>query len=242
MTEQSARSRAVVALGKKLVAEFELGDSVDTLGRWMAHYVAQLIQEAEVTTGDDQVAKQAQLRDAILTLWAHRAELPSGTRPFGEAEPIFRALESLDPDSETPRYFSLSRAPSSESSESEETRKWIELARGLDYASKILIDHCLISAAGSALDKSQEWVKLASEVGIDDSFEFRVIRMISNRRDPMRVGDLNAHQRNVLSDRLEKLEGFLSLASILADDIKARLKALQPDDADEKSLLDPRAS
>lgn len=240
MTEQSARSRAVVTLGKELVAELELGDSVDTLGRWMAHYLAELIQEAEVATGDNRIAKQALLRDSILALWAHRFELPSGTRPFGEFEPILRALASLDPESETSRYFSASRAPSSENSESEETRQWIELARGLDYASKILIDHCLISAAGSALDQSQEWIKLANKAGIDDSFEFRVIRFISNQRDLMEKTDLNAHQRSILSDRHEKLEGFLSLASILTADIKVRLTALQSDDADEKPLSNHR--
>lgn len=229
-------------MGKKLVAELERGDSVDTLGRWMAHYVAELILEADVATGDDRLAAQVQLRDSILALWAHRFEMPSGTRPFGEFEPILRALASLDPESETSRYFSPSRAPSSESSESEETRQWIELARGLDYASKILIDHCLISAAGSALDKSQEWINLANEAGIDDSFEFRVIRIIGNQRDLMKETDLNAHQRSILSDRHKKLEGFLSLASILVDDIKARLKALQPDDVDEKPLSDHQES
>ena len=240
--EQSARSRAVVALGKKLVAELELGNSVDTLGRWMAHYLAELIQEAEVATGDDRLAAQAQLRDSILALWAHRFELPSGMRPFGEFEPILSALASLDPESESSRYFSPSRAPSSECSESEETRQWIELGKGLDYASKILIDHCLISAAGSALDKSQEWFKLAIEAGIDDSFEFRVIRLVSNQRDLMKETDLNAHQRSILSDRHKKLEGFLSLASILVDDIKARLTAFPPDDIDEKPLSDRRES
>lgn len=242
MTEQSARSRAVVALGKELVAELELGDSVDMLGRWMAHYLAELIQESEVATGDDRLAKQVQLRDSILALWAHRFELPSGTRPFGEFEPILRALASLDPESETSRYFSSFSALGSENSESEETREWIELARGLDYASKILIDHCLISAAGSALDKSQKWVKLVNKAGIDDSFEFPVIRFISNQRDLMEETDLNAHQRSILSDRHKKLEGFLSLASILTDDIKARLTALQSDDADEKPLSNHRGA
>ena len=226
MTEQSARSRAIIALGKRLVAELELVDSVDTLGRWMAHYLAELIQEAEVTTGDDRLTAQAQLRDSILALWAHRFELPSGTRPFGEFEPILRALASLDPESETPRYFSPSRVPGSESNESEETRQWIELARGLDYASKILIDHCLISAAGSALDKSQEWIKLAYEAGIDDSFEFRVIRIISNQHDLMKETDLNEHHRSVLTDRKKKLEVFLSVASLLANDINAKLNNL----------------
>ena len=35
------RSDSVLALGKKLVDELGLDQSVDTLGRWMAHYIAE---------------------------------------------------------------------------------------------------------------------------------------------------------------------------------------------------------
>lgn len=240
--EQSARSEAAVALGKKLVAELSLGDSVDTLGRWMAHYVAELVQEAEAATGDDRSAKQAQLRDAILALWAHRFELPRGNRPFGEFEPILRALASLDPESKFSRYFSPSRAPGNESGESDETRQWIELASALDHASKILIDYCLTLAADSALDKSKDWVKLAKEAGIDDSFEFQVVRFIKDQSDLMKEMDPNLHQRRVLTDRRKKLEAFLSIASVLTNDINARLDSLPPvvDDSTEMPLSDGR--
>lgn len=198
----------------------------------MAHYIAELIQETEAAVGDDRLKKQSQLRDAILEIWTHRFELPSGMRPFGEFEPILRALASLDPESEYPRYFSPSRAPSSESNESEETLKWIELAKRIDYTSKTLIDHCLISAADAALDKSKEWVKLAKEAGVGDSFEFLAIRFMSHQRDLMNKIDLNAGQQSILSNRLEKLEEFASLATIMADDIKDQLKALEPGGAD----------
>lgn len=241
MTEQSARSEAITTLGKKLVAELDLGDSVDTLGRWMAHYVAELVLEAEVATGVDRSAKHTQLRDAILDLWAHRFELPLGKRPFGEFEPILRALESLDPESQSPRYFSPSRAPDNERSESEETRQWVELASSLDHISKVLIDYCLTLAADSALDKSKEWVELAKEAGIDESFEFLVIRLIKNQSDLMKEPDPNAYQRRVLKDRLKKLEEFISVASILANDINTRLDSFPPsaDDSDEMLLSAP---
>lgn len=228
MTEQSARSRAVVDLGKRLVIELNLGDSVDTLGRWMAHYLAELIQEVEVASGNDRLAKQERLRDSILAFWARRSELPIDTRPFGEFEPILRALASLDPEGGTSRYFSLSRAPDSESNESEETRNWIELAKGLDYTSKVLINHCLISAAGSSLDKSQKWVKLASDAAIEEGIESCVTNFISKQRDLMEGVDPNSRQRSILSGRQQKLEAFLSLASLLTDDIQAQLMALQP--------------
>jgi len=228
VTEQSARSKALVALGKKLIAELGFGDSVDTLGRWMAHYIAELVQEAESAASDDRPAKQAQLRDSILALWAHRFELPTGKRPFGEFEPILRALASLDPESQSPRYLSQSRAPDNESDESKETREWIEAANGLDHISKVLIDYCLTLAADAALDKSKEWVKLAKEAGIDDSFEFIVFQFIKDQSDLMKETDPNTYQRRVLTDRKKKLETFLSVASMLANDINARLTSLPP--------------
>lgn len=234
MTEQSVRSEAVVTLGKKLVTELKLGDSVDTLGRWMAHYVAELMEEVEDATDEDRSAKQVQLRDAILALWAHRFELPNGARPFGEFEPILRALASLDPESGALRYFSLARAPDNEGCESEETRQWIELAKSLDYTSKILIDHCLIAAANSALDKSKEWVDLAKQAGIDDSFDFIAIRFIDDQSSLMNEQSNTAYQRRILTDRYRNLEAFTSFAAALMEDIKERLDGLQHIDSESK--------
>jgi hypothetical protein len=161
-------------------------------------------------------------------VWAHRFELPAGKRPFGEFEPILRALASLDPEAKTSRYFSPSRAPDGEGVEPKETRQWIELATNLDHVSKTFIDHCLTLAAEAALDKSKEWVQLAKSAGIDDSFEFEVIRVIRDRRDLMKGRDPNAYQRRVLTDRKKKLEAFLSMASTLANDIEVRLDSLPP--------------
>jgi hypothetical protein len=102
-------SDAVLALGKKLVAELGLDQSVDTLSRWMAHYIAELMHAAE--TAED--AKRQELTSrccvAILDLWRHRRELPDGKRPFEDIEPILRALQSLDPEDTTPRYFRSAR-------------------------------------------------------------------------------------------------------------------------------------
>lgn len=40
LTEPLKRSESVIALGKRLVEELGMEPGVDTLGRWMAHYVA----------------------------------------------------------------------------------------------------------------------------------------------------------------------------------------------------------
>ena len=92
----------VLALGRKLVEELGLEESNDTLGRWMAHCLADLITKAENASGGDKDAGRKECFDAILALWRHRSELPSGKRPFAELEPVIRAVESLDPEDDTP--------------------------------------------------------------------------------------------------------------------------------------------
>src|SRR5438034_174203 len=92
VTERSDRFEGVLELGRRLVAELGLSDSTDTLGRWMAHHLAGLIDDAAKATQEDRPAKEGRIRDAILELWARRAEMPDGSRPFQELEPILRAL------------------------------------------------------------------------------------------------------------------------------------------------------
>ncbi len=214
-----------------------LGDSVDTLGRWMAHHVAELVAEAEAATDNDRDTKQALLRDAVLALWAHRFELPTGKRPFGEFEPILRTLADLDPENPSPRHFPLSRAPDNETDESKETREWIELARSLDYTAKLLIGDCLASATDAAADKASEWVRLVEKAAIEDSFDLRVIRLVERHRDLMTDPDPDAYERRVLVDRKERLDSFVSLASMLANEIATRLNSLPPavDESNEES-------
>lgn len=107
MTEPSTRYTAIIELGKKLVDELELNDSVDTLSRWMAHHISELIYDAEHCTDDIvRTTKQAEIRDSIWSFWSNRYELPIGTRPFQELEPILRTLKGLDPENEQPRFFS----------------------------------------------------------------------------------------------------------------------------------------
>ena len=74
--ESSENWPDVVRLGDRIVKELGLADSIDTLGRWMAHRVAELIEAAE----DDEAVKE-QASDLILRLWGHRSDWPHGWPP-----------------------------------------------------------------------------------------------------------------------------------------------------------------
>jgi hypothetical protein len=81
--------------GKKLVAEYGLSREVDTLGRWMAHHIAELIGEAESASAGDQDGKTRAAMDAILNFFDHRATLRI-IDPLLELQPLLRVVKSLD--------------------------------------------------------------------------------------------------------------------------------------------------
>jgi hypothetical protein len=88
---------ATVILGQRLVKKLGLDDSVDTLGRWMAHRVAELMQQAEQaeTLAEQESAKQ-ECSELILRIWERRAVLPYG-RPLAEVAEFLRKFTSSPP-------------------------------------------------------------------------------------------------------------------------------------------------
>lgn len=79
-------------LGQRIVQELGFADRVDTLGRWMAHRVAELMERAEqAKEGSEREAARRECVDLIMRLWAHRANHQHG-RPLAE---IARFLETF---------------------------------------------------------------------------------------------------------------------------------------------------
>mgnify|MGYP007049688080 CR=1 FL=1 len=217
-------SKGVLDLGCELVKELDIDPGADTLSRWMAHYIAELIDEAKTAKVEDRPAKLARCADAILKLWDHRHQLPDGKRPFEDLEPIMRALASLDPADDTPRFYRTQRMAINKTKESKETAKWLDLADGLDYSAKNLIRYCLAQAAQTALDKSKAWVKLAEKAGLEDNIDFRVIRFTSDEKGLSEAQKLKKMERRQLEDRIKRLDGFKKMADSLASDLRLQLK------------------
>jgi len=219
-------SDSILALGRKFVEELGLEPSVDTLSRWMAHYIADLIVEAENATGEDKSLAEKNCFNAIMMLWRHRAELPNGKRPFENLEPVIRAIESLDPENETPRYFRSARRPNDEDMEQSEADSWLAMVDGLDYSAKVLIGYCLSQAARATEGKSMEWFKLADAAEVEQGVPEIVIRFISSNTDFGKDLDSNADVRQRLEDRVQRLEGFIKLADSVVSDLKVQLESL----------------
>jgi hypothetical protein len=190
----------------------------------MAHYIAELIDDAENANPADRPAKMHACSEAILNLWKHRHELPSGKRPFEELEPILRTLKSLDPDEDRPRYFRLARSAADEAKEDSEGRSWLQLIDGLDYSVRLLIRYCFTRATQTTLDKAAEWVALAEEARADDGSEFPTIRMVVGEKELLTKANLDEITRERLQDRIARLNNFIEMANTLASELRQRIQ------------------
>lgn len=224
MTAVSLRSEAILELGKKIVEELGPDQSVDTLARWMAHYIAELTQAAETGSGEERQAKMAACASAILDLWKHRGRFPHGMRPFEALEPILRTLESLDLNADTLRHYSLQIERGDEEGVGEEARQWLNAAKGLDYSARVLIRYCLACAAERALDKSREWVALAHAAGEDTGIEFLTIRLVASETDLLGANSPEDKEREIIEDRLARLEGIQQMISGVIAHLRERLR------------------
>jgi len=225
------RSDALLQLGRKIVDELGLDQSVDTLGRWMAHYIAELIQSAEAAQGDDRSEKLSRCANAILDLWKHRSLLPNGKRPFEDFEPILWALESLDLSDNTPRYFRSVRRVVRKDEERTETQKWFDLVEGIDDSARMLIRYCLARAAANAIDKSKEWAQLAEALETEEGIDLRIVRIISEENELLNASALDASARTQVEDRIRRLDNFVQMAHILSSDLREKLERLDSTEA-----------
>lgn len=220
------QSSQVLALGKKLVEELGLDPSVDTLGRWMAHYVAQLIDESESATVEDKQEKLEKCAAAIISLWEHRSVMPSGKRPFEDIEPILRALASLDPAHDFPRYFEDIHESANSTKQPEEVMTWLKAAKGLDNSAKILIMYCITLAAQNAINTSEEWVSLANSSGMTEGVDISTLLVLNKERSLYSESDLSDKQRKIIESRIEKLETFVEISRRLATQLHQQLDSL----------------
>ena len=107
MTEPLKPWTVVTALGERIVRELGVEHSGDTLGRWMAHRVAELMNRAENVLSEE--AKEQARRDCtdlILRLWERRDGWPTG-QPLAKVASFLRVFATEQPR----REHNVSDAP-----------------------------------------------------------------------------------------------------------------------------------
>lgn len=95
---ESKAPNEILALGDRIVRELELEPGVDTLGRWLAHHLAELILAAREAKGAQREIAQKKAVDLTLKIWSRRHDVPGGANPLRKLEEVIAILRFLRPD------------------------------------------------------------------------------------------------------------------------------------------------
>jgi hypothetical protein len=184
----------------------------------MAHYVAERIEAAEKAPAEVKSAAQDDCAKAILELWRHKNSLPSRLRLFRELEPIQRTLAVLDVCSRDHRYYPAVLREAATADADDDAKEWLELAIGLDYSARLLIQFALRSAAHRAASQAAPWVELALKAGADEDAESAIVKFVREVDGDDEIDETAPSA--ALLEKLSRLESYARLALMLAKDLR----------------------
>jgi hypothetical protein len=155
-------STAVLELGKLLAAELE---QTDTLGRWIAHYLAERMITLEQKTGSERDTAEAEVADLIFHLWSLRRQLPGDRLPLAEVDQVEAAIERLTPGRRPWAYFGAFATDTEPSPEETETSTTLKAAHLVDRLAGDLVHGLIGRAAALAEEDGAAWTKHAEKLG-----------------------------------------------------------------------------
>lgn len=179
-------TKAVLELGRQLAAVLE---PTDTLGRWMAHYLAERLTSLDRKTGPERGIAEAEVADLILRLWSLRRHLPGARLPLADVDDVEAAIGRLAPGRGPWAYFGVFDTETEPSLEETETSTTLTAALLVDRLAGDLV-RALVARAGELAEASDAaWVGRAAVVGDPTLRTIRRIR-IADDGDEARIEEV----------------------------------------------------
>ncbi|MGD0958294.1 MAG: hypothetical protein ABSB19_00660 [Methylomonas sp.] len=222
--------KGVIELGKALVKELDIELGNDTLTKWIAHYIAELLIELDNAGANEKRDLQQLCFESILTLWSHRSSFENGRRPFENFEPILRTLKALDPENQQTYYSFWQQEQNDSGSITYEVKQWTEFASRIDAAARVWIKFAIDQAVQHALDeKTYLWLNRSVNLMADRELELIIKLMPENSLaiDNNDINKINSARIKQLEGNLEKLDAFIELSNVIKADIANKLEALK---------------
>ncbi|WP_282055719.1 hypothetical protein [Maribacter luteus] len=178
--EQSKHSEdQILKLGKKLVKELELVHTSNTLARWMAHYLAELINNIDKCESKEEKSKlQKECCEIILEIWKKRERVPI-EKPTERLKPIIDVI-SLLKKNEHPfipnRFFDKKKGSKNSNS------SWLSFLEIVKNNSERIYRKSLIAMISEELlEKDKEWIEEHDSFLSDD--EKSVVEYLNSIRE-----------------------------------------------------------
>lgn len=212
MENSQVFDRAVIELGRKLIAKFDEQDGTDVLAKWMANHIAGLIKSVEASEGtSEEPNKRLACTSAILQLWAHRSQLPRGSRPFADSEAALQTLARLDPANASGFYFrGRERYPEDGYKEGiADSERWLQCAEILDKAARNLVQYCVSNAIDSSRGNLREWLEASYHLNVKfEGFDIKFVSALTELDAASALQRLANKKREAASRLLDELNTF----------------------------------
>ena len=229
--------------------ELELDPGVDTLGKWMAHYVAENIVLAESLSEKKRKRAEKECSEIIMALWEHRWSLPREKPFLADFEPLFETLDKLDPRKNTSLflplefYFDLEQDINESLADGTDlvkedtdgdiydSRTLLNITLKVDKLARSLIADCLNQAIVS-LDLSEERREIIdTSISAIDYPESRIIRIIADYDKSAKSlgGEVDeTHERiRKVNEKIGELEELRSITESLLNRYRKELLDLK---------------
>lgn len=207
--EDLEMQKGIIQLGKTIVNEFQLDPGVDTLARWMSHYIAEQIVLSEKSEMDKREKSKEKCFEMILQLWNHRSDFPNRIRPFKDFDSILNVLSSINPENNTMFYYNQESID--EKKEPSEVQYWLEIAKEIDKVARIWLDFSIKKAASIATN--EKTIELLKNINIfhegKDTLLYKLLLEESYLEKEFE--DLREYNNVEIQEKIKTLEYFTEL-------------------------------
>ena len=151
---QSKQFQEILLLGKTLVDLFSEHGRTDLTTSWMAHYLAELMQQvSKEKNATKKRALQKKTSEIIMELWKKRRHFPGNTAPLADLEHAVDIIKALKDQKSDDLYWRRFRGSESDSVWG---RYIYSLRKAVEDSLKITLG---ATVAKSALDREKKWGK-----------------------------------------------------------------------------------
>lgn len=237
--ENSKAQQKIIDLGRIIVSELEQDPGVDTLAKWMAHYVAEKIELAERLSGKERKIAQKECFETILKLWEHRWSASRKNSFLRDFEPLFETLEKLNPNREAtffipPRiqFDFLEELEENDKENINEAKSQFDSALMVDRLARSLICE-LLNRAISGIDLNGDRGNvIRNAINMIDYPDLKIIRIALGYNKSLKTHDNDGHDKkkkriDKLDKKIKDLEEFTSLRDYLLDSYKKELSEIE---------------
>lgn len=218
--EQSKHSEEeIIKLGKKLVKELDLEYSVNTLARWMSHYLAELIENIDkAESNKEKKLLQQECCDVILKVWSQKENLPT-RMPLDDLKPVIEILQVLKEEKESgilPRWLGRRwKLP--------HKNQWASFADLVKNNSEEIFDKVVqMNLHKDILCKDEKWMKDNKEFLSKEEISFLELIDVLSKND-LKSGVVDFNNFELSDDNSQRVKFMFDELENLIDEQKNEL-------------------